>query len=155
MNAESVSIPWAKPVFWGDEERYVTQALQSSWISGGPYIEQFERALANYLRCKHAIAVSNGTSALHLAYLALGLKAGDEIVTPAFGFMAAANVALQLGLRPVFCDVDPKTWCMNASNVKAVLSPKTRAIVVIHNYGSVAKGKRVVTITKKISGWTS
>ncbi|KAH2809882.1 hypothetical protein KXV85_005621, partial [Aspergillus fumigatus] len=87
----SVSIPWAKPVFWGDEERYVTQALQSSWISGGPYIEQFERALANYLRCKHAIAVSNGTSALHLAYLALGLKAGDEIVTPAFGFMAAAN----------------------------------------------------------------
>lgn len=151
MNAESVSIPWAKPVFWGDEERYVTQALQSSWISGGPYIEQFERALANYLRCKHAIAVSNGTSALHLAYLALGLKAGDEIVTPAFGFMAAANVALQLGLRPVFCDVDPKTWCMNASNVKAVLSPKTRAIVVIHNYGNICEMEGLLNLSRERS----
>lgn len=137
MSAEPISIPWAKPVFWGDEEKYVTQALQSSWISGGPYIEQFERALASYLGCKHAIAVSNGTSALHLAYLALGLKAEDEIITPAFGFMAAANVALQLGLRPVFCDVDPLTWCMSASNVSAVVSPKTRAIVVVHNYGNV------------------
>jgi perosamine synthetase len=151
MNVKPTIIPWAKPVFWGDEEKYVVQALQSSWISGGPYIEQFERALSNYLGCKHAIAVCNGTSALHLAYLALGLKAGDEIIAPAFGFMAAANVGLQLGLRPVFCDVDPVTWCMRASDVSAVLSPKTRAIVVVHNYGNVCEMEDLQRLSRERS----
>ena len=151
VNAEETPIPWAKPVFWGDEEKYVVQALRSAWISGGPYIAQFEQTLAEYLGCKHAIAVSNGTSALHLAYLALGLKAGDEIIAPAFGFMAGSNVALQLGLRPVFCDVDPSTWCMNSSNVRAVLSPKSRAIVVVHNYGNVCEMAGLLKLAREHS----
>ncbi len=129
------NIPWAKPTYWGREEEYVLEALRSTWISGGPFIERFERNLAEYLGVKHALAVSNGTAAIHLAYLALGLKAGDEVVVPAFGFMAAANVALQLGMRPVFCDVAPDTWCLRAQEVKAVLTPRTRAIVAVHSYG--------------------
>lgn len=145
-SGQSHDIPWAKPTFWEKEEQYVLEALRSSWISGGPFVERFERDLAAYLGCKHVLAVSNGTAALHLAYLALGLKSGDEIVTPAFGFMAAANIALQLGIRPVFCDVDPRTWCMRADDVKAVLSPKTRAIVAVHSYGNVCEMEPIIAL---------
>lgn len=129
-------IPWAEPSLWGNEQDYLLEALNSSWISGGPFVERFERGFCERVGAKHAIALSNGTSALQLSYLALGLKQGDEVVVPGFGFMAAANVALQLGLRPVFSDVDPDTWCMRASDVEAVMSPHTRAIVAIHSYGN-------------------
>lgn len=145
-SGQSHAIPWAKPTFWEKEEQYVLEALRSSWISGGPFVERFERDLAAYLGCKHVLTVSNGTAALHLAYLALGLKSGDEIVTPAFGFMAAANIALQLGIRPFFCDVDPRTWCMRADDVKAVLSPKTRAIVAVHSYGNVCEMEPIIAL---------
>lgn len=114
----------------------MSAALRSNWISGGPFVEKFEQAFRDRFGSGHAIALSNGTAALQLSYLALGLKAGDEVVIPGFGFMAAANVALQLGLRPVFCDVDPQTWCMRASDVDAVLTPRTKAIVAIHSYGN-------------------
>lgn len=136
-NDHTIEIPWAKPTFWGKEEQYVLEALRSSWISGGAFLERLERNLSEYLSCKHVLAVSNGTAALHLAYLALGLTQGDEVVVPAFGFMAGANVAMQLGIRPVFCDVDRESWCMRADDVSDVLTPKTRAIVAVHNYGNV------------------
>ena len=148
-SGQSHDIPWAKPTFWGREEQYVLEALRSSWISGGPFVERFERDLADYLACKHVLAVSNGTAALHLAYIALGLKSGDEVVTPAFGFMAAANIALQLGIRPVFCDVDPQTWCMRADDVKAVLSSKTRAIVAVHSYGNVCEVEPIIALGRE------
>ncbi|UPJ51913.1 DegT/DnrJ/EryC1/StrS family aminotransferase [Bradyrhizobium sp. 200] len=148
-SGQSHDIPWAKPTFWDKEEQYVLEALRSSWISGGPFVERFERGLADYLACKHVMAVSNGTAALHLAYIALGLKAGDEVVTPAFGFMAAANIALQLGMRPVFCDVDPDTWCMRADDIKAVLSPKTRAIVAVHSYGNVCEMESIIALGRE------
>lgn len=129
--------PWAKPSYWGREEQYVLDALRSTWVSGGPFVGRLEDDIAQYLGVKHALAVSNGTAALHLAYVSLGLRAGDEVIVPAFGFMAAANVALHLGLVPVFCDVDQRTWCMGAEHVRAVVTSKTRAIVAIHTYGNV------------------
>lgn len=149
MADRSRTIPWAKPTYWGDEEKYVLEALRSSWISGGPFIEQLERELAAYLGVRHALTVSNGTAALHLAYLALGLKAGDEIIVPAFSFMAAANIAFQLGMRPVFCDVDPDTWCLRANEVEAAISPQTRAIVAVHNYGNVCDMELLLTLGRK------
>jgi perosamine synthetase len=130
------NIPWAEPTMWGNEQDYLLEAVRSTWISGGPFVERFERSFRERVGSRYAIAVSNGTAALQLSYLALGLKAGDEIVVPGFGFMAAANVALQLGIRPVFCDVDPLTWCLRASDVEAVLTPRTRAVVAIHSYGN-------------------
>jgi perosamine synthetase len=148
-SGQSHEIPWAKPTFWDKEEQYVLEALRSSWISGGPFVERFEGNLADYLACKHVLAVSNGTAALHLAYIALGLKSEDEVVTPAFGFMAAANIALQIGIRPVFCDVDPETWCMRADDVKAVLSPKTRAIIAVHSYGNVCEMESIVALGRQ------
>jgi len=139
-------IPWAKPSLQGREEEYVLDALRSTWISGGPFVERFENETAAYLGCKHALAVANGTAALHLAYLALGLAAGDEVVVPGFGFMAAANIALQFKVRPIFCDVDPQTWCMRASDVAAVITRKTRAIVAVHNYGNVCEMSELLAL---------
>jgi perosamine synthetase len=139
MNEGADFLPWSRPRFWGREEDYVLAALRSTWISGGPFVEQLESQVASYLGRKHALAVANGTAAIHLAYLAMGLRDGDEVVVPGFGFLAAANVALHFGATPVFCDVDPATWCMRASDIEKVLTPRTRAIVAVHNYGNMCE----------------
>src|SRR6266536_622705 len=131
---EEAFIPWAWPHFWGAEQRYVADALTSSWISGGPYVERLERDFAAMCQVRHATSASNGTTALQMAYLALGLRPGDEVVVPGFGFLAAANVALHMGARPVFCEVDPDTWCMRAADIERVLTKDTKLIVVVHSY---------------------
>jgi perosamine synthetase len=131
-------IPWAKPALYGDEADAVVDALRSTWISGGPYVDAFEKEMALRLGSPYAIAVSNGTTALHLALLGLGIGPGDEVVVPAFTFVAAANMALAAGANLVFADVDPFTWLIEPVSVARVISPRTRAIVAVHLYGNVA-----------------
>lgn len=131
------TIPWASPVFWGGELNRINEALASSWISGGPFVDQLEQNFSTLSEGARALAVSNGTTAIHLAYLALEIKPGDEIVVPGFGFLAAANVALHMAACPVFCEVDPETWCMRAEDIAPVLTARTKAIVVVHTYGNV------------------
>lgn len=149
------SIKWASPHYWGNEERYVVDALKSSWISGGAYVDRLEEDFARYCDVSYAIAASNGTTALHMAYLALDISPGDEVIVPGFGFMAAANIALHVGAKPVFSEVDTASWCMTAQDVERCITPKTKAIVPIHTYGNVcdmapimelaeSKGLRVV-----------
>jgi perosamine synthetase len=130
-------IPWAAPVFWGNERRYVGEALDSSWISGGAFLDRLEREISDLCGGRQALATSNGTTALHMVYAALGLGPGDEVVVPGFAFMAAANVALHVRATPVFCEVDPRTWCMTAGTVAPCLTSRTRAIVAVHTYGNV------------------
>jgi perosamine synthetase len=137
MSGVKYSIPWAMPQFWGRESEYVVDALSSTWISGGPYVDRLEAECARYLGTPHAIATSNGTTALHLAYLALGIGPGDEVIVPGFAFMAAANVALHLRATPVFADVDPESWCLTAAHVRQRLSARTKAVVPVHTYGNV------------------
>lgn len=131
------NIPWASPHYWGNEQQYVLKALQSSWISGGEYVERLEEDFARFCRVPYAIAASNGTTALHMAYLALDIGPGDEVILPGFGFMAAANVALHMGAKPVFAEVSADSWCMTAQDVERCITPKTKAIVPIHTYGNV------------------
>jgi perosamine synthetase len=131
------AIPWASPHFWGNEQRYVVDALQSNWISGGMYVERLESDFSKYCNTSYAVTASNGTTALHMAYLALGIGRGDEVIVPGFGFMAAANVAIHVGAKPVFTEVDVDTWCMTAASIEKCLTPKTKAIVPIHTYGNV------------------
>lgn len=100
-------------------------------------MERFENALAAALGVPHVVAVSNGTAALHLGYLALGIGPGDEVIVPGFSFLAAANVAIHIGATPVFAEVDPQTWCLDAADVERRLSPRTRLIVPVHTYGNV------------------
>lgn len=139
-------IPWAKAEFWGREREYVQDAISSTWISGGPYVTRLESQFSGLLGGLDCLAVSNGTTALHLAYLGIGLRPGDEVIVPGFAFMAAANVAIHMGAQPVFCEVDPLTWCMRAEDVEAKLSARTRAIVPVHTYGNVCDMDPIVAL---------
>ena len=86
---------------------------------------------------------------MHLVYLAMGLKRGDEIIVPGFGYMAAANIALQMGIKPVFADVDPETFCVTAENIMKKINSKTKLIVVIHTYGNMCDLNSIIKIAKK------
>ena len=144
-------IPWAKPELLGNEQQYVSEAVSSTWISGGPFVDRFEEEFSNYCGARYAMTASNGTTALHMAYLALAVGPGDEVVVPGFAFMAAANVALHLGARPVFTEVDPDTWCMTASAVEKVLSPKTKLIVPVHTYGNMCDMDPIMSLAQSKS----
>jgi perosamine synthetase len=132
-------IPWAKPQFSGKEQTYISDAINSTWISGGPYVDSLECVFSDYVKSPFALATSNGTTAIHMAYLALGLKPGDEVVIPGFGFLAAANLALQFRAKPIFAEVDPKTWLVTAAAIEECLSTETKIIIPIHSYGNVCE----------------
>src|SRR5918997_1039598 len=104
----------------------------------GPEVEAFERELAAYVGARHAVGVANGTDALTLALKAMGVGPGDEVVVPAFTFYASAEAIPPTGARPVFCDVDPRTFCVTAETVEPALTPRTKAVIVVHLFGNVA-----------------
>jgi dTDP-3-amino-3,4,6-trideoxy-alpha-D-glucose transaminase len=104
----------------------------------GPEVEAFEREFADYLGVRHCVGVANGTDALTIALRALGVGPGDEVVMPSFTFYATAEAAIVMGARPVFCDIDPETFCVTPEAVKAALTPRTKAIVPVHLFGNVA-----------------
>ncbi|MBA4376181.1 MAG: DegT/DnrJ/EryC1/StrS family aminotransferase [Anaerolinea sp.] len=142
-------IPWAKPNLWGNEQKYISEALESTWISGGPFVERFERDFEEFSNVRFALATSNGTTALHLAYLGLGLGDGDEVIVPGFAFMAAANMAINIGALPIFAEVDPDTWCVTANTIEKCISPRTKAIVPIHTYGNVCEMDNILALAIK------
>lgn len=133
------TIPWARPEFWGKEQEYVLDALQSTWISGGEYVDRLEQQFATRFGVSHALTAANGTASLHMAYLALGIQPGDELVLPGFAFLAAANVALHMQAKPIFAEVDSDTWCVTAEQIEKCITPRTRAIVPVHTYGNVCE----------------
>jgi dTDP-3-amino-3,4,6-trideoxy-alpha-D-glucose transaminase len=104
----------------------------------GPEVEAFEQELARYLGVRHCIGVANGTDALTIALRAVGVGPGDEVVMPSFTFYATAEAALVLGAEPVYCDIDPDTFCVTSTTVEAALTPRTKAIVPVHLFGNVA-----------------
>ena len=104
----------------------------------GPEVEAFEQELARYLGVRHCIGVANGTDALTIALRAVGVRPGDEVVMPSFTFYATAEAALVLGAEPVYCDIDPATFCLTRSTVESALTPRTKAIVPVHLFGNVA-----------------
>lgn len=139
-------IPWAKPVLWGNEQKYVAAALSSTWISGGEFVDRLESDFAAYCGVEHAVSACNGTAALHLAYLAAKLQPGDEVIVPGFAFLATANVALLMGAKPVFAEVDPDTWCLTAANVERCLTPRTKLVVPVHTYGNVCAMDEILVL---------
>lgn len=132
-------IPVAAPVIGEREIAYVNDAVRSGWVSSiGPYIDRFESDFARWVGVRHAVAVSNGTVALHLALHALGLGPGDEVVIPDLTFAATAHAVLQTGATPVLADVEADTFCIDPVAVARALSPRTRAILPVHLYGHPA-----------------
>lgn len=125
-----------EPLLLGNEKRYITDAIDTGWVSSaGKYIPLFEDAFAEFCGVKHATAVSNGTNAIHLALKALGVGPGDEVIVPDFTMICSALPVCYLGAMPVFVDAEPITWNIDPTKIAEKLSPKTKAIMVVHIYG--------------------
>ena len=132
-------IPVAAPDLSGNEEAYVGEAIRSSWISStGPFVNRFESEFAAACQTSTALGVCNGTVALHLALLALGVRPGDEVLVPALTYVATANAVRYVGAEPVFVDVDPATWCLDPTKLEGAITPRTRGIITVHLYGHPA-----------------
>ncbi len=131
----SREIPHARPELGAREEELVLEVLRSGRLSLGPMLERFERALADWLGVEDAVAVSSGTTGLHLGVRALGWGPGDEVLTSPFSFVASANCLLYEGARPVFCDVDPETLNLDPAAVEAAVGERSSGILPVHIFG--------------------
>jgi len=132
------SIPIARPVLGDAELEAVRRPLASGWLTQGPEVAAFEREFAESVGAPHACAVSNCTTALHLALRAAGVGPGDEVIVPAFTWIATANVVLYCGATPVFVDIDPATFNLDPAKVAAKVNARTKAIIAVHLFGLCA-----------------
>lgn len=128
-------IPYGRQTIEEDDIQAVVEVLKSEYLTTGPKIEQFERAVADYVGAKYAVAVSNGTAALHAACAAIEIGEGDEVITTPLTFAASANCVLYCGGTPVFADVDPKTYNIDPEDIRRKITKKTKAIIPVHLAG--------------------
>jgi len=128
-------IPVARPSFGLGEEKAVLEVLRSGWVTQGPRVAEFERKFAEYVGAPHAVAVSSCTTALHLALLASGIKPGDEVLCPSLSFIASANAIVHAGATPVFVDIDQSTYNIDPKCIESAITPRTKAILVVHQIG--------------------
>src|SRR5258705_10361164 len=123
--------------------------LDSCLFIGGPEVNSFAGSLAKYLGVKHVVPCANGTDALQVAMMALGLKPGDEVIAPSFTYIATTEVIALLRLTPVFVEVNARTFCMDPAAIENAITPKTKAIVPVHLYGQAAPMEEIIAIAKK------
>jgi perosamine synthetase len=142
-------INMAKPQIGPDEKQAVMEVLDSGIIAQGPRTKAFEDAFAAMCDTKYAVATSSGTTALHIAMLAHKIKEGDEVITSAFTFIASANSALYVGARPVFVDIDPRTFNLDVKQIEAAITPKTKAILPVHLFGLSCDMDAIQAIARK------
>jgi len=149
-----MKVPVSIPDLSGNEEKYVVDALRSTWISStGSYVKQFESEFARVAGTRYALSVANGTLALHLAMIALGVGPGDEVIVPSLTYIATANAVKYVGGTPVFVDVDPATWCMDPSKIEAEITPRTKGIIPVALYGHPADMDAINSIAMKHGLW--
>lgn len=142
--------PVAVPNLGGNELKYLTNAFLSTWISSsGEYINRFENEFSKYSDCCHGVAVSNGTVALHLALVALGIGKGDEVIVPDLTFAATINAVLHANATPVIVDVGDDDWCISPSEIEGAVTPKTKAIIPVHLYGQPCDMNSIMSIAEK------
>src|SRR5882757_10007583 len=127
----------------------VLGVLESSVFIGGKVLGEFVTNLAAYNGSKHVIPCANGTDALQIAMMALGLEPGDEVITPSFTYIATVEVAALLRIKPIFVEVNPKTFCIDPEAIEKAITPKTKAIVPVHLYGHAADMERIMAIASK------
>jgi perosamine synthetase len=144
-----MNIPITKPYFGEEEEQAVVLVLRSGWIIQGPKVAEFEHMVAEYVGTRHAIATSSCTTALHLALILHGVGVGDEVIVPSFTFIATANAVRYTGATPVFIDVDPRTYNIDPDCIEAALTPRTKAIMPVHQIGLAADMDRINTIAHR------
>lgn len=130
-------------------DQAVMEVMESTAFINGKAVQDFAAALSSYLGVKHTIPCANGTDALQIAMMALGLQPGDEVITPSFTYIATTEVIALLKLTPVFVEVDPKTFCVEPAAIEKAITPRTKAIVPVHLYGQAAPMERIMEIAKK------
>ena len=141
MSSTTLAVPTiqvAKPSLGVEEEKAVLEVLRSGWISQGPKVADFERQFAAFVGAPHAIALSSCTTALHLAMVVAGVQEADEVICPSLSFIATANAIRYVGARPVFVDIDPVTYNLDPERVEAAITPRTKAILAVHQVGMPA-----------------
>ena len=142
-------IPYGRQFIDKDDIKAVADVLRSDWLTQGPAVKSFEQALANYCGAKYAVVTSNGTTGLHLAYLAAGLKKGDEVITTPNTFVATSNMLFSVGARPVFCDIRPDTFNIDETKIESLILSKTKAIVPVHFAGHSCEMDTILKIARK------
>ena len=142
-------IPITIPLLGREEEEAIASVVRTGWVAQGPRVAEFERLVAEYCGVREAVALSSCTAALHLSLLALGIGAGDEVICPSMSFIATANAIRHAGATPVFADVDARTYNLNPDAVEAVITPRTRAILLVHQIGLPADIDRFQSLAAK------
>ena len=145
-----MKIPIYQPSLTGNEKKYVNDCLDSNWISSkGKYVSEFEQKFSEYNQVKYATTVSNGTVALHLAMVALGIGAHDEVIVPTLTYIASVNAIAYTGATPVFVDSLKVTWQIDPEDIKRKITPNTKAIMVVHLYGHPCDMNTIMAIAKE------
>jgi len=143
-------IPVTGPWITNKEVKYVAQAAKDGWDENYiKYITLFEKKFAEYVERKYALATSSCTGALHLSFLSLGLRKGDEVIVPNITWIATVEPLYWMGIKPVFADIEPDTWCIDPKDIEKKVTKKTKAIIVVDLYGHIADMKKVLKIAKK------
>lgn len=142
-------IPYGRQCIEEDDIEAVVEVLRSDYVTTGPAVAEFEKAVAEYTGAKYAVAVSNGTAALHVACLAAGIKEGDEVITTPITFAASANCALYCGATPVFVDIDPDTYNIDPAKIEEKITSKTKAVIAVHFTGQPCKMDEIHAIARK------
>ena len=142
-------IPVAKPEIGKAERKAVDRVMRSGLLAQGPEVSSFEKEFSKLVEDRECVAVNSGTSALHVALLSLGIGKGDEVIVPSFTFAATANSVALTGATPVFVDIDPITFCIDPVEIARAITPKTKAIQVVHLYGLAAEMPAIMKIAKK------
>ncbi len=144
-----IKVPIAKPIIGDKEIENVVEVLKSGMIAQGPKVEEFEQKFAEWVGAEYGIAVNSGTAALHVALLACGIGEGDEVITTPFTFIASGNSILYTGAKPVFADIDMKTYTLNPDSIEDLITEKTKAIMPVQLYGQSADMDRINEIAEK------
>ena len=142
-------IPIAKPLLGAEEKEAVMRVLESGMLAQGEKVKEFEKAFAEFVGVKHAVATSNGTTALHAALLAHSIGKGDEVITTPFTFIATANAIRMVGATPVFVDIDEKTFNLNPRLLEKAITGNTKAIIPVHLFGQSCEMDKIIKISKK------
>jgi perosamine synthetase len=148
VGPDFMKIPLSQPDLSAAERRAVLEVLESTFLSFGPKLVEFERAMAKYVGVRHAVAVNSGTSALHLIVRALGISPGHEVITTPFSFIASANCIMVEGARPIFVDIDPDTYNLDVSKIESAVTSKTKAILPVDVFGRCADWKGIYAIAR-------
>ncbi len=148
--SQNVHFPVAIPNLNGNEFKYLTDAFLSTWISStGKYIDKFEREFSSYSDCDYGVTVSNGTVALHLAMVVLGIGEGDEVIIPDLTFAATINTVLHANATPVIVDIEEDSWCIDPKEIEKAITSKTKAIIPVHIYGQSCDMSAIMKIAKR------